>query len=302
MNSLTSSVSVATTEPAPLPVSHTRPARQLRLPVTGWVALLLLCFSAPTWCSPRTIERIKVRSPVMGRALEVTIVKPQPGPPGVSRWPVIYLLHGYASKARVWLDIAPLQRLADSLQVLFVCPDADRASWYLDSPVRGDSQFESYLTLTLRHAIDSLYPTRTDSLGQYLIGSSMGGHGALSLLARRPDLYAGAVSISGPLTLETAGERYGVDQVLGARGAGGERWHSYSFVGLAHRLAGLSRLVVLDCGTSDFACASNHRASVLLDSLGIAHTLRTREGEHTLGYVRDSFAAAVADCMAWLKR
>ena len=143
---------------------------------------------------------IPLPSTVMKKRFQATIVLPASYTGTRLHYPVIYLLHGYSGDHTVWPRIANLKQLADNYQLLFVCPDAEN-SWYCDSRVTTNSKFETYLTIEVISSIDKSYRTWPEMKGRAIVGLSMGGHGALTLLARHPDLYCGAGSIAGIMDL-----------------------------------------------------------------------------------------------------
>jgi len=94
----------------------------------------------------------------------------------------VYLLHGYSGDYLTWTRVAPLDEYADRYHVVFVCPDGNFNSWYMDSPVRADSKFESYIVDDVVPFIDKNYRTWAQARGRAIIGSSMGGHGPRQFL------------------------------------------------------------------------------------------------------------------------
>ena len=63
--------------------------------------------------------------------------------------PTLYLLHGHGGNAFTWPTIKPeLPQMADRDGIIVVCPDGE-ASWYWDSPLRPESQFETFVAREL---------------------------------------------------------------------------------------------------------------------------------------------------------
>ncbi len=221
----------------------------------------------------------------MGRRLRVTVVAPDAHDTSEQRFPVVCLLHGYGSNGRAWLKLAPLRTLADRYGLLFVAPTGAPASWWLDSPVHDDSRYATFVVREMLPEIDRRYRTVTGRTGRALIGSSMGGHGALTLAARYPDLFAAAVSISGILDLRAFPDRWEITAVLGPVASHAERWQAHSFVGLIDSLPPFHPQFILDCGTDDFALPGNRAAHALLEAAGVEHVYLERPGYHTMRYV-----------------
>jgi S-formylglutathione hydrolase FrmB len=260
----------------------------LSKPRPAWPALLLLA----SLCIPSEAgftRVVAIPSASMERSYKATIVLPDSYRTGKLRYPVLYLLHGFSQDHRVWSRLVPLKRYADRYQILFVCPDGDYDSWYIDSPLKKRSGFETYIAREVPEFIDNTYRTVSSRRGRALVGSSMGGHGALTILAKHPDRFAGAGSISGIMDLTEFPGKWGIPQVLGAFDRNREIWKRLSFVGLYDRLARTDAGIVLDCGTSDFALPGNRRAHQLLLEAGIAHQYHERPGDHTPAYVASAF-------------
>jgi S-formylglutathione hydrolase FrmB len=247
---------------------------------TGTAIVLLLLLVSPLKAA---MEIISIPSGMMKKSFKACVITPSGYSPG-DRYPAVYLLHGYSGNYSTWSRIAPLERYADTFRLIIVCPDGNCNSWYLDSPVRPNSLFESYITKEVVPFIDGHYNSLAEAKGRVIIGSSMGGHGALTLLAKRPDLFCGAGSISGIMDLAEFPGEWDLAGVLGPLSRNRDAWKSCSFIGMAAALKDKGRALLLDCGDSDFALPGNRRAHSLLLSRHIPHEYRERPGGHTLDY------------------
>jgi S-formylglutathione hydrolase FrmB len=221
----------------------------------------------------------------MKRTFRALTVVPNSYSAGKRRYSVIYLLHGYGSDFRSWPSVVPLEQFADRYQMIFVAIDGGVNSWYLDSPVDRKSQFASYIVNEVIPAIDSNCRTQASASGRAIIGSSMGGHGALTLLARHALMFRGAGSISGIMDLAEFPDRWEIGRVLGQCQANRLMWQQNSFVGLLDSLRGKNRALVMDCGTEDFALPGNRRVHDLLLQSKIPHDYCERPGDHTSRFV-----------------
>ena len=130
--------------------------------------------------------------------------------------PVLYYLAGLTCNEETFLTKAGALRLAATLGLILVTPDTsprdvplpgDRDSWdfgvgagfYLDAelaPWAAHYRMESYVTRELPALIAEHFPG--DRARQGIFGHSMGGHGALTLALRHPDLYR-SVSALAPI-------------------------------------------------------------------------------------------------------
>jgi S-formylglutathione hydrolase FrmB len=228
-------------------------------------------------------ETIIIPSLAMKKGFKASVVTPKEYASG-KRYSVVYLLHGYSGNYSTWSKIAPLEAYSDSFRIILVCPDGDYNSWYLDSPVKTNSAFATYIVKEVIPCIDQRYRTWPDAKGRAIVGSSMGGHGALTLLAMHPDMFCGAGSISGIMDLTEFPGEWDIASVLGPFDHNQRSWQLHSFVGMAENLNGKNRAIILDCGASDFALPGNRNAHQLLQKLQIPHEYLERPGNHTLSY------------------
>lgn len=91
---------------------------------------------------------------------------------------VVYLLHGYGGNETTWPSLKPeLKDYADRENLIFVCPNGEN-SWYWDSPLNEDSQFETFVSRELVSYVDGHYRTLPSREKRAITGLSMGGHGA----------------------------------------------------------------------------------------------------------------------------
>jgi S-formylglutathione hydrolase FrmB len=222
----------------------------------------------------------------MKKNFNATIITPKEYKSCNKRFSTIYLLHGYSGDYATWARISPLDEYADSFHVVFVCPDGNYNSWYIDSPVKTASKFETYIAKEVVAFVDSVFRTWASASGRAIIGSSMGGHGATTLLARHPDLFCGAGSISGIMDLTEFPGEWDMAEVLGNYGQNAAQWSDNSFFFLLEKLAGKNKTIILDCGTSDFALPGNRKTHQKLLALGIPHEYYERQGSHSPLYAR----------------
>jgi S-formylglutathione hydrolase FrmB len=134
-------------------------------------------------------------------------------PPGYSRnrskrYPVVYLLHGFAADHRVFIR-GPYQNMnvrisMDSLiqkgavrEMIVVTPNARNffdGSFYMNSPVTG--KWEDFVVRDLVGHVDRKYRTIRSRTGRGIAGHSMGGYGALRIAMRNPDIFSAVYALS----------------------------------------------------------------------------------------------------------
>jgi putative tributyrin esterase len=246
-------------------------------------------------------EVIDIPSPSMKKNFKAMVIVPDSYQSTPNRYSIIYCLHGYSGNYQTWPEQVPLMQYADRYQVILICPDGNFASWYLDSPVKANSKFETFIITEAIPFIDKKYRSFSNDKGRAIIGSSMGGHGALTLIAKHPDMFIGAGSISGIMDLTEFPTQWDLPMVLGVIDKSRQQWIDHSFIGLIPKLAGKNRGLVLDCGISDFALPGNRRAHEQLMLLSIPHDYYERPGEHSPAYIRQNAEFHILYLMRLLK-
>jgi S-formylglutathione hydrolase FrmB len=243
-----------------------------------------------TWClQPVRAEAAKVDtvltySTVMHKSIKAVIIKPEHYSTR-EKLPALYLLHGYSGNYADWVTKAPvIRQLADTYHMLIICPDGNFASWYIDSPNNPASQYDSYITKELLPYVDQHYATIANRAGRAITGLSMGGHGAMYLAFKHPELFGAAGSMSGGVDLWPFASSFGVDQVLGKQGDFPERWREYSIINLADQVNPQAFALIIDCGHEDFMYEINMKLHEKLLDKKIPHDFIIRPGAHTWEY------------------
>jgi hypothetical protein len=95
-------------------------------------------------------------------------------------------------------DLSTAQDVADALDVVIVCANGGRG-WWLDSPLVPEMQVRSHVVKELVPYIDEHLPTIKDPNGRILIGTSMGGFGAMHVGLNHPDVFGAMASMIGAI-------------------------------------------------------------------------------------------------------
>jgi len=131
-----------------------------------------------------------------------------------TRYPVIYLLAGFASSGMSFLNFSfgrpTLPEMLDSMirkgempEAIVVMPECMTrygGSQYVDSAATGP--YESYLTGELIPHIDRQFRTLAAARHRAIVGKSSGGFGALRLGMNHPELFAAVGCHSGDMDFE----------------------------------------------------------------------------------------------------
>ena len=159
------------------------------------------------------VDTISIYSAAMKKSLRCVVVLPSTyAYYEDTRFPVVYLLHGYSGNYANWISKVPsIARLADRYNMMIVCPEGGYSSWYFDSPVDPGSKYKTYIGQEVPAYIDSVYRTLRNRLSRAVAGLSMGGHGALFLAWSYPQTFGAAGSMSGAVDLVPWKEKYDLE-------------------------------------------------------------------------------------------
>ncbi len=137
----------------------------------------------------------------------VTIYLPPGYAKGTTRYPVVYLLHGFLGNDKAWLNEAQwadAPKAMDRLiaagkihEMIVVMPDGSNkllGSFFTNSVTTGN--WEDFITQDLRRYVDSKYRTIALARARGIAGHSMGGYGAIKLAMKHPEIYGAVYGLS----------------------------------------------------------------------------------------------------------
>ena len=237
-----------------------------------------------------TLSTIAVHSAGMKKDVPTTVILPDAYQEGLvkkgegRRFPVLYLLHGYGGNNESWVNNTTIKELAEEYGVIVVCPDGGFSSWYVDSPEDPAWRYETFVSKELISEIDRRYPTLPRSESRAIAGFSMGGHGALYLAFRHPDLFGTAVSLSGGVDLRPFPEQWDIAKRLGSLKDHPGRWKENSVITLAETVTPGQQAISIDCGVDDFFIPVNRSLHLLLLARNVPHDYAERPGNHSWNY------------------
>lgn len=203
------------------------------------------------------------------------------------RFPVLYVLHGANGSYNIIPEKTGITELAERYQMILVFPDGGQYGWYVDSPIEKYSQYETYIVDELIKEIDRLYPTLDDKKNRGVMGYSMGGHGALLLAAKHPDLFGSASSMSGILKISDHPEKWHVAGRLGGLEKNRKAWEENSVWEQAKNFRKADIRIMFDCGEKDTytgAIQDSRKLHERLVKLKVPHIWRELPGTHSWSY------------------
>ncbi len=235
------------------------------------------------------VDTLKVKCSAMNKTLLNLVITPDEYKMSNHDYPVLYLLHGAGGDCFDWLKKAPkLKEYVDTYNFIIVCPDGGKTSWYFNSPIDTQVQYETYITVDVIGAVDKNYRTIADRKGRAISGLSMGGHGAFYLSFKHQDLFGAAGSTSGGLDIRPFPLNWDIAKRLGSYAENKQVWEENTVINLVYLLDGKNMKLIFDCGTGDFFYEANRRMHEKLLERNIPHDYTERPGKHNNKYWANS--------------
>lgn len=233
------------------------------------------------------VDTLTVSTCYLPAPMKVSVVKPDTVVDG-DTVPSVYVLNGFGGDYRSWLQQVPrVKELADMYRMILIFPDG-LDSWYWDSPVDRDMQMESFFVNDLVAAVEAGYPVSRSASGRAITGLSMGGHGALWLAMRHPDIWSSAGSMSGGVDITPFPKNWKMADRLGPYEGNEQSWREHSVASLVSGLSPGQLNLIIDCGIDDFFAGVNNELHQALVAKGIEHDYTVRPGRHTWKYWANS--------------
>lgn len=239
--------------------------------------------------STAQVDTLSIPSSSMNKSIGALAILPAGYEESGVAYPVVYLLHGATGSFENWYKEVPeLKEYASDMDLIIICPDGGYTSWYFDSPIDPNFQYETHITAEVIPHVDSVYRTKKTRDQRAISGLSMGGHGAMYLAARHPDVFGAAGSMSGGLDIRPFPDNWDIKDRIGSLGDFPKRWEENTVVSLDTAFAQNDQALIIDCGIEDFFFAVNEDFNQRLEKLEVPHDYITRPGGHTWEYWRNA--------------
>ncbi|MDR6563541.1 MULTISPECIES: alpha/beta hydrolase family protein [unclassified Arcicella] len=265
--------------------------------------LSILIFSILTlsfcYSNAATVDTLDIQSPAMNKTYKAAVVLPASYTKyKTTKYPVLYLLHGGSGHFRDWLTSTPdkmlVKNLADQYNLIIVMPEGETFGWYLDSPYDQTNKFETHIIKEVIPTIDNTYRTVQSKNGRVITGLSMGGHGAMYLSNRHPDMFCAVGTMSGAMDMNYTKFRVNDDflkslkdrfqKLLGSSDPTSEVFVNNSIINMTDAIKKNNLAVLIDCGVDDFLIEANRELHRRLVYNGMPHDYVERPGGHTWDY------------------
>ncbi|MCP9762647.1 alpha/beta hydrolase [Lacihabitans soyangensis] len=240
------------------------------------------------------IDTLEINSQAMNKVLKAVVITPKSYKKSKKNYPVVYLLHGGSGNYKNWTQLTPdktlVSRLADTYDVIIVTPDGGTSSYYFDSPLLKESQYETFISKELREKVEGNYRTIQAREGRVITGLSMGGHGAVYIATKHPELYCAAGSMSGVLNMDPSTWKVTPDfakirienfkKMIGEREESGPFYPGFNLITMTEQIKAAKLALIIDCGVDDFLIEPNREMHRLLTANGTPHDYTERPGKH----------------------
>lgn len=252
---------------------------------------ILLSFHGLTYAG--NTDTLWIPSHCHADVFPVLMVTPSQGFDSLS--PVIVLLHGYGGDFASWeRNSDKLPGLADQYGVVFVAPDAGN-SWYFDTDDLGNPWCgETFPAVELIASLRHNYGLAKDPARTAICGLSMGGHGALRLAVRHPDLFGIVGSMGGVVDLHSSKIADDIQMEFG--GSDSLFLDHASVIYEIEAFRPFTGNIYIDCAYGDHLYPANLQFHEALLEQGIAHTWINRPGGHDWGYWNESIGYFMVFC------
>lgn len=225
-------------------------------------------------------------------------------PPGDGPFPVVWYLSGLTCTQENATTKAGFQRVAAELGMMIVCPDTSPrgdgvpddeaydfgqgAGFYLDAtqdPWAEHFHMYDYVVSELPKVIVDNFPADLERQG--ITGHSMGGHGALTLALKNPNMYQ-SVSAFSPI-VSPMNCPWGEKALDGYLGGDKTAWAAHDACALVARVAGQYDDILIDQGTADNFLEGQLKPELFqkaCETAGQKLTLRMHEGyDHSYNFI-----------------
>ncbi|PIF45867.1 S-formylglutathione hydrolase FrmB [Chryseobacterium sp. 52] len=253
----------------------------------------VLTVSAPL--SAQKVIHKEIFSAKMNKNIKTIIITPD-AEQGTA-YPSVYILHGYSGNPdrTIKQDIPDLAQKAQKYKTIYVLPDGNFNSWYVDSPLVKDSQYQTFIGQELVDYVNKNYPVKTDKKFRGILGWSMGGYGAVNIGTIYNKTFGIVGSSCGALDFTSFGEGYTKYQVANVLGSLNTLNKNFLTDTKTNLMSTADQQYIFDCGTEDTQMIGmNRNFHRKLTELKIPHLYIESLGAHDTKYWSRSLSEQLA--------
>lgn len=261
----------------------------------GGLVVLFLALSCPAHAQSSSVQTIQLQSKLVNTTLPYSVILPPDyRTSSTTRYPVLYLLHGYAAHYSDWVTHTNVADYAAQYRMIVVTPEGNNG-WYTDGAGKATDKYETYILKELIPDVQMRFRTIESRYGRGIAGVSMGGYGALKFGLKSPATFAFAGSLSGALAVPTWTDddfqnlksiRDSAFDTFGPLGSETRKANDIFEItrGFTPARVAAAPYIYLDCGTEDIFVSDNNRFAALLREKKIPHEFRELPGGHSWPY------------------
>lgn len=263
------------------------------------VILLVSCVVSATAFEHPRIRTITLTSAALNQTLPLTIVEPKregaASPVGNrEQIPVLYFLHGRGRHHASLIEDEVTRWVLLDTPFYVVLPQG-LDGWYINSPLVGEDQYETYLEEVIAW-VEAHVPVRRDAAGRGIGGWSMGGYGAVRFAQSHPGGFGFMASVIGLLDFpreETLpeGQNYKVPTARFGRDPGS--WKAMNPLYSIGQLRGSTITLVLS--ETGFERTMNERFIDAAATMGLPVRIHHLSGGHQFDVVRRAVPLVLDD-------
>lgn len=140
-----------------------------------------------------------LKSTILNRDIKYAILLPKQYDSVNTKYPVVYLLHGFGDDETAWYTWGDIMTYAEAndpgkIPMIYVMPQGFNSYWV--NQYDGGFPYMDMLVKEMVPQIDLLYHTIKDPQHRAVMGYSMGGYGALITTAKNPTVFKTGVVLS----------------------------------------------------------------------------------------------------------
>lgn len=258
-----------------------------------FLSVVILCISVAVVAHGR-VETVRFQSKLVNTTLPYNVILPADYHTArVTRYPVLYLLHGLTGHYSDWAARTKVADYASEYPMIVVMPEGNDG-WYTDSAVVSTDKYESYILQELLPDVQQRYRTIEARYGRSIAGLSMGGYGAIKFGLKSPHTFVFAASMSGAFGVTRFSEKDVPTlwrdslKLFGPVGSDTRKTNDLFEIIQAFSPTRIQSLpyFYFDCGTEDSTLIFpyNRELAVLMYDKKIPHEYRELPGDHSWGY------------------
>lgn len=157
------------------------------------VALLVALLSCVSALANARVETVRFQSKLINTTLPYNVILPTDYDTSkTTRYPVLYLLHGFTGHYSDWISRSNVADHAANYRMIVVMPEGNN-SFYINSATITTDKYESYILNELIPDVQQRYRTIEARYGRSIAGLSMGGYGSIKFGLKSPATFAFAM-------------------------------------------------------------------------------------------------------------